>query len=106
MSFLKITASLFCLGCLFFSQNNKITGECKAGTSSENSQVSISIDKNGLFYIMPGNRSQVFVFIIRSLGTPHGECDLNPRVSKTPVGMMRFFALISFFDILLISPET
>jgi len=37
MSFLKITASMFFLGCLAFSQNNMIMGACQAGTSSENS---------------------------------------------------------------------
>ena len=49
---------------------------------------------------MSGDRSQIFVLVIRTLAAPHGKGNLDPCVGKTPEGMMKVLALITFFDIL------
>jgi len=45
MSFAKISETLILLCCLTFGRNNMTICECKAGISSKDSQVSISLDK-------------------------------------------------------------
>ena len=60
--------------------------------------MSIIICESRLIDHVSGNRSQMFIFIIRSLGTPHGKSNLDPRVGKTPEGMMKVFTLITLFD--------
>ncbi len=68
--------------------------------------MSISIYESWLIDNMISNRSHVFVLIIDGFTTPHGKCDLNPCIGKTPVRMLGAFALITSSGILLISPVT